>query len=61
MSAGVVPVAGNWLRVQRNNNSEVFGDAVQNEARHPEVIGQLDAVQWTNLQRSHIVTAQLDR
>lgn len=38
VQAGAVPVAGDGLRVDRDLDAKVLGDAVQEEARHPELV-----------------------
>ena len=39
MGAGAVPVAADGLRVERRVHAEVLGDAVEQPARHPQVVG----------------------
>jgi hypothetical protein len=38
VQARTVPVAGDGLRVDRDLDAKVLGDAVQEEACHPELI-----------------------
>ena len=38
VQARAVPVTGDGLRVDRDLDAKVLGDAVQQEARHPELV-----------------------
>lgn len=38
-----------WLWVQSCDDSELFGDAVKQEARHPQVVCDRDAHAWADL------------
>ncbi len=50
MRACAVPVSGHRLRVERRDDAEVLGDAVQDEASHPQVISHLDALARPDLE-----------
>lgn len=49
VGAGSVPVAGNGLGVEGDQDAEVFGDAVQDEPCHPELVSDGDTFAWTDL------------
>lgn len=66
VSAGAVPVTGDWLWIERDNDAKLLSNAVQNEPAHPEVISRIDAFTWADLElplRGHdlsVDTADLD-
>ena len=50
MRARAVPVALDRLRVERRRDAEVLGDAVQQPARHPELVGDVERAQRADLE-----------
>ena len=50
MRARAVPVALDRLRVERRRDAEVFGDAVQQPARDPELVGDVERAQRADLE-----------
>jgi len=50
MAASTVPVAGDRLGVKRGHNAEILADAMQDEARHPEVIAHFDPLRRADLE-----------
>ena len=50
MRAGAVPVALHRLRVERGRDAEVLGDAVQQVARHPELVGDVERAERADLE-----------
>lgn len=47
---GTVPVAFNWLRVQRDDHAEFFGYSVEKVAGYPQLVSYADALAGTNLE-----------
>ena len=41
VSARAVPVTGDWLRIERNNEVKVFSDPLQEEASYPQLVPHL--------------------
>jgi len=50
MCSGAVPVAGHRLRVESDDDSEVLGNAMKQEASHPQVIAHFDTFARSNLE-----------
>ena len=50
VGAGAVPVADHGLGVERDVDAKVFGDAVQDVARHPQIVAHLDALARAHLE-----------
>ena len=50
VAAGAVPVALEWLRVERNLDAPLLGDADEEIASHPEVVTHGDTLTWANLE-----------
>ena len=50
MRARAVPVAVHRLRVERRRDAEVLGDAVEQPARHPQLVGDLERAQRADLE-----------
>ena len=48
--AGAVPVAHHGLGVHGDDHAELLGDAVQQEAAHPEVVAHRDALAGAHLE-----------
>jgi hypothetical protein len=46
---GTVPVAGDGLGIEADDDVVDLADAEQQEARHPEVVAHLDALAWADL------------
>jgi hypothetical protein len=49
VETGTVPVTGDRLGVEGDLDTELFGDTVEEETRHPEVVAHLDTLARTNL------------
>lgn len=49
VETSAIPVAGDGLRLKRDLCAEFFGNSVQEPARHPELVAQVDANARTNL------------
>eukprot|EP00732_Lithocolla_globosa_P005248 Lithocolla_globosa_v1_NODE_5313_length_1262_cov_1066.448219.p1 type:complete len:374 gc:universal NODE_5313_length_1262_cov_1066.448219:1155-34(-) len=49
VATSTVPVSGDGLGVQSDNNVEFFGNLVEDEARHPELVTLVNADTGTNL------------
>lgn len=50
VSTSSVPVALHGLGVEGDDHAELFGDAMQQETRHPQVIADADALAWAYLE-----------
>lgn len=50
VSAGSIPVARDRLGVERDDNTELLGDTVQDVAGHPKMVTTLDSFEWTDLE-----------
>ena len=50
VAAGAVPVASDGLGVEGHDDAKVLADAVQDEARHPQVVAHVDALCGTHLE-----------
>lgn len=50
VAAGAVPAALHGFGIQRRHNAKVFTDAVQQEARDPQMVAHLDAFAGTDLE-----------
>src|SRR5262249_51189196 len=48
--ARAVPVALDRLRVERRRHTEVFGDAVEQPARDPQLVGDVERAERANLE-----------
>ena len=49
VASGAIPIAGDRLRVERGDDAEILADAVEEEARHPQVVADLDALARADL------------
>ncbi len=50
MRAGAVPVALHRLRVERRRDAEVLGDAVEQPAGHPQLVGHVERAERADLE-----------
>ena len=53
MRAGTVPVAADRLRVERRRDAEVLGDAVEQPARDPQLVGDVERARAGPTWNSH--------
>jgi hypothetical protein len=49
VKTSTIPVSWNWLRSEGDLGTEFFGNTVEEEARHPEVVAKFDAKARPNL------------
>ena len=50
MAASTIPVTGDRLRVETDDNTEVLGNAPQEETCHPKLIAHFNPFTWSNLE-----------
>ena len=56
VTAGAVPVAGNGLRVEGDDDAKVLGDAPQQEAGHPQLVTHFDSYECQFLHKEATIT-----
>ena len=59
MRPGAVPIARHWLGVEADDDAKLFGNALQQEATHPQVITHLNALARTDLYGKETCTCRM--